>query len=45
VQSGWNVLVGTGQDRIMAGLQHAFLSPDQRPELFGNGSSAQAMLV
>ncbi|MEW5829615.1 MAG: UDP-N-acetylglucosamine 2-epimerase (non-hydrolyzing) [Chloroflexota bacterium] len=39
-QSGWNLLVGTDQECILAGLQHDFPAPDQQPALFGNGQSA-----
>jgi UDP-N-acetylglucosamine 2-epimerase len=44
VQGGWNLLVGTDQDRILAGLQHDFPARDQHPTLFGNGQSADAIV-
>jgi UDP-N-acetylglucosamine 2-epimerase len=44
VQSGWNILVGVDSKKISAGLQHAFPSADQQPEMFGNGQSAVAIV-
>lgn len=44
VQSGWNLLVGTDRDRILAGLQHVFPPSDQQPALFGNERSASEIV-
>jgi UDP-N-acetylglucosamine 2-epimerase len=44
LESGWNLLVGTEQERILAGLQHSFPPADQHPALFGDGQSAPAIV-
>ena len=44
VESGWNLLVGTEPERILAGLQHHFPAPVGQPALFGDGRSAQAIV-
>jgi UDP-GlcNAc3NAcA epimerase len=43
VQSGWNVLVGTDQERILSGLNHVFPDLDNRSDLFGDGHAASKM--
>jgi UDP-N-acetylglucosamine 2-epimerase len=43
VQSGWNFLVSTEPELILAGLQHSFPSADQYTALFGNRQSAHAI--
>jgi UDP-GlcNAc3NAcA epimerase len=44
VESGWNLLVGTKQERILTGLQHSFPPADQQPRLFGDGQSAPVIV-
>jgi UDP-GlcNAc3NAcA epimerase len=43
VHSGWNLLVGTDTDKILAGLEHSFPDAGQQPKLFGDGRSADAI--
>jgi UDP-GlcNAc3NAcA epimerase len=40
VQAGWNILVGTEPDQILAAW-FAFDPPSERPPVFGNGTAAQ----
>jgi len=44
LESGWNLLVGTEQKHILAGLQHSFPPADQHPAFFGDGQSAPAIV-
>lgn len=44
VKSGWNLLVGTERDQIIAGLDHIFPVPGERPALFGDGQSAHKIV-
>jgi UDP-N-acetylglucosamine 2-epimerase len=44
LESGWNLLVGTEQERILAGVQHSFPPADQRPAIFGDGQSAHEIV-
>lgn len=43
VQSGWNLLAGIDEKKILGGLKHTFPPADRQPELFGNGHSAAAI--
>jgi UDP-N-acetylglucosamine 2-epimerase (non-hydrolysing)/UDP-GlcNAc3NAcA epimerase len=43
VQVGWNVLVGTNPDKIIAAV-NGFTPPNARPSLYGDGHTAQRCL-
>lgn len=43
VHAGWNRLVGTAPERIMAAW-HSFQTPAERPAIFGDGHAAAAIL-
>lgn len=40
VQAGWNILVGANSSHICNAVEH-FSPPDERPQLYGDGKSAQ----
>ncbi len=44
VESGWNLLVGSNQEKIIDGLRHSFPSRNQQPTFLGNGHSAQTIV-
>jgi UDP-N-acetylglucosamine 2-epimerase len=43
VQAGWNILVGADTQRIIKAA-HSFTSPVNRPPLFGDGKTAEAIV-
>jgi UDP-N-acetylglucosamine 2-epimerase len=45
IEAGWNLLVKTTPDCILAGLQHHFPLGRQRPEIFGDGHSAERIVA
>jgi UDP-GlcNAc3NAcA epimerase len=44
VESGWNLVVGVDAEKIAAGLRHSFPQADQRPPVFGDGHSSEALV-
>jgi len=44
VAAGWNILVGTDPDRILAALRTPFPPDRPHPDLFGDGNTAQKIV-
>lgn len=44
VQSGWNLLVGTDKEGILAGVKRLFPDAGNRPDFFGDGRSSGSIV-